>query len=129
MKNFQKAMLIKELLEQNQIIGYHFKKKMKEFGIEISNGSIYYHLKHFHQKGYVVKEEHEKTTIYKLTDKGRKALSENIATIPKEIEHVFMLIASNIPSTNWNNLKDVQVFLERIEHVGTLVKERIRDLK
>jgi|GEM_PF-2660554 len=129
MKNFQKAMLIKELLEQEQIIGYRFIKKMSKKGIELSNGSIFYHLKHFHEKGYVTKEEQKKTTIYKLRKKGRDALSENIATIPKEIEHVFMLMASNIPSTNWNKIEDVNTFLDQIKHVETLVEERIRELK
>lgn len=128
MKNFHKAMMIKELLENNQIIGYHFKKKMANYGIDVSNGSIYYHLKNFLEKGYVTKTEKEKVTIYRLTEIGEKALSKNISSIPAEINHAFMLIAADIPNTNWNNLKDMQTFLDRITHIKKLITKRIGEL-
>lgn len=124
-----KAMLIKELLENNYVIGYRFKKILERSNIKASNGAIYYNLKKFEENHLVVSQKDGKTNRYIITEKGKKTFQKNLDLVPKNIEITMQELASHIPFINWQSYKDVLKFTNTINKLSNLLNQHLEDLE
>jgi DNA-binding PadR family transcriptional regulator len=129
MRGMIKAMLIKELLDHDKVVGYDFRKMLKRSNIEASNGAIYYHLKKFENEGYVIAEEQGKRKIYVLTNLGKKEFSKNLSLLPNNIEATMQELGSQIPFINWKSYADVQRFHNSIEKLNLALNKLMEELK
>lgn len=129
MHGIVKAMLIKELLDHEFVVGYQFKKMMASINVEVSNGSIFYNLKKFEEASYVSTNIIGKKKQYILTELGRKAFLKNLATVPKEIELSFQELGSQIPFINWTCQKDVKKFNNSVKKLNLLIEHLLEELK
>lgn len=123
-----KAMLIKDLLEYNEVIGYRFRKRLQNSNIESSNGAIYYNLKKFEEKGYVITEEIGKTKKYILTKLGKEVFSKNLNLLPKNIEITMQELGSQVPFINWNAQSDVKKFHNSVKKLYLALEKHLEDL-
>ncbi|MFP4287215.1 MAG: PadR family transcriptional regulator [Candidatus Izemoplasmataceae bacterium] len=123
-----KAMLIKTLLENDYVVGYTFKKMLKQSNIEASNGAIYYNLKKFEEKGYVISKTQGKRKIYSLTKLGKAEFNKNIALLPENIKITMEELGSQIPFINWQSHKDVQKFHNSVEKLNLAIKKLLEEL-
>ncbi|MEC9484803.1 MAG: hypothetical protein UMR38_02870 [Candidatus Izemoplasma sp.] len=123
MNDFIKAMMLKELMTEEMIIGYRFKKKLNQQGITVSNGSIYLHLGNWFDAGYVTKKKAGKTVEYHLTLLGKEMLFQHIKTVPKDIETQMRAIAALVPNTNWQKKEDVSMFLNELNKAKSLTND------
>lgn len=124
-----KAMLIKDLLANNEVIGYHFRKRLKNSNIEASNGAIYYNLKKFEEKGYVTTQKIGKTKKYILTTLGKNHFSKNLALLPKNIEITMQELGSQIPFVNWEKTSDVNKFHNSVKKLYLALEKHLEELK
>ena len=124
-----KAMLIKELLENEKVVGYDFRKMLKRSNIEASNGAIYYNLKKFEEKGFVNTEMQGKRKIYFLTKIGKNEFSKNLSLLPKNIEITMQELGSQIPFINWTSYEDVKKFHNSIEKLNLTLKKLLEELQ
>ena len=123
-----KAMLIKELLENGYVIGYRFRKMLKQSNIEASNGAIYYHLQNFESLNYVKAVNQGKSKAYHLTTLGKQMLSKHLVLVPKNIEHTMQELGSQIPFIDWTSSNDVKKFHNSVEKLSLLLKNLLEDI-
>lgn len=123
-----KAMLIKELIENEFVIGYQFKKSMTSSNIVVSNGAIFYNLKKFEELEYVTTKIDGKSKKYILTPLGRKEFTKNLDLVPKNIEITMQELGSQIPFIDWTKKKDVIKFSNSIEKLNLLLKQLMEEI-
>lgn len=124
-----KAMLIKDLLKNEYVIGYHFKKRMNALDIVVSNGSIFYNLKKFEEKKFVTSEVFGRSKKYILTPFGREEFSRNLNLVPDNIELTMKKLGNQVPFINWTSHSDVLKFKNTIEQLNELLKQQLGGIK
>ncbi len=124
-----KAMLIKELIEKDYVIGYQFKKTMNATNIVVSNGAIFYNLKNFEDMKYVYTKMEGKSKKYILTPLGKKEFTKHLDLVPKNIEITMQELGSQIPFIDWTKVKDVSKFSNSIEKLNVLIKQLLEEIK
>jgi len=124
-----KAMIIKELLTNQYVVGYQFKKTLAASNIIASNGAIFYNLKKFEEQDFVYTVQVGKTKQYVLTERGKQEFQKNLDTIPVNIEITMQELGSQIPFLNWTSVKDIQKFNNSIKKLSVLVDALLEENK
>lgn len=75
-KSFAYLNILIELSKGKKLSGYDILVHLKNFGLEVSPGTIYHQLSMLTKQGIIKGEKETRKTVYQMTDKGHRAFNK-----------------------------------------------------
>jgi DNA-binding PadR family transcriptional regulator len=94
-KCFAPLSFLIELANDRQLSGYDVIKHLRAFGIKISHGTVYSQIHRLEHEGFIKAQQSNDTTVYTLTDKGKKQFQIFIDTWQKPIAYAYHNLCAN----------------------------------
>ena len=98
--------------------------------MDVSNGSVYPHLKALEEGGIIFSKQDGKRKVYKLTPFGEEWIKNSTnASIPKILGHSFLKLTRKFDLVDWKDREDIKELILNLDYMKSDLEKYLHTLE